>query len=120
MNPEPLAGIQLFAGLSLEERGELAALFKPRALKANEAVFWIGDKGTEFFIVKSGQINICFPDEAGKETTLALLGPGHFFGEISLLDGGPRTATARALVLRTTPESGVLDMVWAERATPAT
>ena len=40
-----------------------------------------------------GRITLTCPDEQGKEITIAELGAGHFFGELSLLDGGPRTAT---------------------------
>jgi uncharacterized membrane protein len=47
------------------------------------------------FIVQHGKVHLSYPNEAGQEITVAQLGPGSFFGELSLLDGGPRTATAR-------------------------
>jgi uncharacterized membrane protein len=62
---------------------------------ANQAVFWIGDQGSDFYIVQIGRVQIVEPDEQGKEIILATSGAGSFFGELSLLDGGPRTATVR-------------------------
>jgi CRP/FNR family cyclic AMP-dependent transcriptional regulator len=47
------------------------------------------------FIVQHGKVILSYPDEVGHEITVAGLGPGTFFGELSLLDGGSRTATAR-------------------------
>src|SRR2546428_138642 len=91
-----LEGIPLFAGLAGDEKGELARRITLRTLPAREALFWIGDPGEEFFVVRSGNVLITYPDGDGKELTLAVLGPGDFLGEISLLDGGPRTATVRA------------------------
>jgi len=61
-----------------------------------QAVFWIGDEGADFYILQLGRVAVCYPDDMGHEVTIAVLGPGDFFGEISLLDGGPRTATIRA------------------------
>ncbi|HYQ16900.1 MAG TPA: DUF1003 domain-containing protein, partial [Polyangiaceae bacterium] len=55
---------------------------------------WIGEQGNDFYIVKHGKCLVSCPDESGKEVVLSTLGPGHFFGEISLLDGGARTASA--------------------------
>jgi uncharacterized membrane protein len=52
--------------------------------------------GDHLFLVREGQVDLSYPDENGREITLAALGPGAFFGDLSLLDGGPRTATARA------------------------
>jgi len=96
MQPHLLKSIPLFANLSDREREELARLVVLRQLPAREALFWIGDPGDEFFIVLSGRVEISYPDDAGREVVLAVLKPGDFLGEISLLDGGPRTATARA------------------------
>lgn len=105
MNERLLAGIPLLAALSESDRNELVECLAPRQLAANEPLFWIGDPGEEFFIVEQGRIRICCPDQSGNELTLATLGPGDFLGEIALLDGGPRTATARAEV-----ESTVLSL----------
>jgi uncharacterized membrane protein len=91
-----LSKIPLFAGLSPDERADLGGLLKTRQYQAQAPVFWIGENGTEFYIVQEGAVTVSAPDEHGKEVQLARLGPGHFFGEISLLDGGPRTATIRA------------------------
>ena len=91
-----LATIPLFAKLSDEDREALSVYLKPREVPANQTIFWIGEVGTELLIIESGQVRITVPDEMGQEITLAILSDGQFFGDISLLDGGPRTATARA------------------------
>jgi uncharacterized membrane protein len=96
MDIDLFTAIPLFTDLTPSEREDLARLLQPRRFDAHQAVFWIGEPGDEFFIIESGQVVICYPDEHGEEKTLAVLGPGHFFGELSLLDGGRRTATARA------------------------
>ena len=62
-----------------------------------ETLFWVGDAGNEMFVIQEGRVEICIPDTSGQEIRLAVLGPGDFLGEISLLDGGARSATARAL-----------------------
>ncbi|HSE84155.1 MAG TPA: DUF1003 domain-containing protein [Thermodesulfobacteriota bacterium] len=97
MNIDLLRKIPFFSELGDEEVLALQSLLKPRSFKANETVFWIGESGTDFCIVQQGSVALTYPDETGKENTLAVLGPGDFFGELSLLDGGPRTATSRAV-----------------------
>ena len=96
MGDEVLRKIPLFAGLEADERADLGGLLKTRQYQAQAPVFWIGENGTEFYIVQDGAVTVSAPDEHGKEVTLAKLGPGNFFGEISLLDGGPRSATLTA------------------------
>jgi CRP/FNR family cyclic AMP-dependent transcriptional regulator len=96
MGDEVLSKIPLFAGLTPDQRADLGGFLKTNQYQSNAPVFWIGENGTEFYIVQNGSVTISAPDEHGKEVTLAKLGPGTFFGEISLLDGGPRTATVRA------------------------
>jgi CRP/FNR family transcriptional regulator len=60
-------------------------------------IFHEGDPGDALFIVQSGLVKISLPGETGDEAILATLGPGDFFGELALLDGAPRSATATAL-----------------------
>jgi uncharacterized membrane protein len=96
MQEDPLATIPLFASLQPRHRAELAARLQRRSVAAQQTIFWIGDAGDEFFVVRAGEVVLTMPDDGGKESVLALLQPGAFFGELSLMDGGPRTATARA------------------------
>jgi len=90
------ASIPLFARLAPGEAAALSGLLTARTVQAHQPIFWIGDPGSDFFIVQRGEVVLLYQDEVGREATLGVLGPGEFFGEISLLDGGPRTATARA------------------------
>jgi len=97
-NPIPLTKIPLFAGLGRDETTYLTSLLKQRKCSALETLFWVGDAGHEMYIILSGRVEISIPDAEGRDICLAVLGPGEFFGEISLLDEGPRTATARSVL----------------------
>lgn len=87
--------IPIFAGLDGAEKVDLARRITVREVPPQQHLFWIGEPGEDFYVIRSGHVAITYPDGDGKEITLAVLGPGDFFGEISLLDGGPRTTTAR-------------------------
>ena len=63
-----------------------------RAVAAYERIFLAGEKGSEMFIVRSGKVSI----KAGG-MVLETVGPGGLFGEMSLIDGSPRSATAIAI-----------------------
>src|SRR5947209_3831402 len=97
MEQVDLSRVPLFAGLDADERAELAGLLTAHQAGPSKPVFWLGEAGTDFFIVQHGEVAISLPGDDGREITLGVLGPGQFFGELSLLDAGPRTATARAL-----------------------
>jgi CRP-like cAMP-binding protein len=97
MDPTPLISIPLFRALKPEQAAALGAMLRPRTLGSNEPLFWFGDSGEEFYVIERGRIQLTLPDASGREIALAMLKPGDFFGEIALLDGGPRTATARAV-----------------------
>ncbi|HMP75017.1 MAG TPA: DUF1003 domain-containing protein [Kiritimatiellia bacterium] len=90
------SAIPLIAGLNADDIDRLKKSMVTRKVDGNETIFWAGDQGTDFFIIESGRVLLNLQDDAGRETRLATLGPGDCFGEISLLDGGPRTATCRA------------------------
>jgi CRP/FNR family cyclic AMP-dependent transcriptional regulator len=94
---ELIGRIPLFAQLEPGEQDALHRLLRLREYGANDTIFWIGESGDEFFIIQVGRVVISYTDEQGVEVTLATLDAGQFFGELSLLDGGRRTATARAL-----------------------
>lgn len=67
-----------------------------RSFKAGEVIFREGELGFTMFVVRVGQVRIS-KHVRGGERTLATLGPGEFFGEMAVLSGRPRTATATAL-----------------------
>jgi CRP/FNR family cyclic AMP-dependent transcriptional regulator len=94
--PTPFAHIPMFAHLDEVEHQALMAIMARRNVAAQETIFWLGDHGDALYVVDSGQVIITAPDERGDHITLDTVGPGGVFGEISLLDGGARTATARA------------------------
>jgi uncharacterized membrane protein len=93
----PLAHIPLFERLDAPEQQALFAAMRIEQVAANQTIFWLGDPGDSFYLVSRGRVAVTIPNERGEHVTLDTLGHGGFFGEISLLDGGPRTATVRAL-----------------------
>jgi len=96
MDTDLLSNIPLFSKLNAAELADLTGLLKEREVAHQQPVFWIGDEGSDFYVVQDGRLAVSYPDEMGHHVTIAVLGAGDFFGEISLLDAGPRTATVRA------------------------
>ncbi len=97
-----LAHIPLFSRLSPCDQADLHAMMKRERFEPNQTIFWLGDKGDSFYLIESGQALVTVPNTKGEHVTIASVGPGGFFGEISLLDGGVRTATVRAAEATTT------------------
>lgn len=75
----------------------IAALSHRRSLIKDELIFQQGDAGDTLYAVISGQVRISVSAEDGKEIFLNIMEPGDAFGEIALIDGEPRTATATAI-----------------------
>jgi len=92
-----LADVPIFRFLDDTERQTLAALFEERAIGVGETVFHEGEPGDELFLVKDGRVQVFITSDIGDKITLADAQSGDVFGEISLLDGGPRTASAAAI-----------------------
>ncbi|MBL8556052.1 MAG: Crp/Fnr family transcriptional regulator [Phenylobacterium sp.] len=84
----------LFSGLPPEALEKVVAAGLSRTLEPNHILFLEGDYETSLFVVLSGQVKLCVHALDGREIVLGISGPGHLFGEIALLDEGPRTATA--------------------------
>jgi CRP/FNR family cyclic AMP-dependent transcriptional regulator len=96
---EALGRCPLFVGLGSESRQAIAASLRRRHFRKGEVVFHEGDPGDSLFIVVSGALKVVLPSEAGGEAILATLRRGDFLGELALLDGAPRSASAVALEL---------------------
>ena len=92
-----LAQIQLFAQLDDDERSVLARAMHTQALPAGEALFRLGDPGDSMFIVQAGAVELSVDDTAGAKIVLHTARASEYFGELSLLDGGSRTASATAV-----------------------
>jgi len=96
VDPGFLAKISLFSPLDDDERAVLAQAMQERGVPAGEILFRAGEPGDSMFIVVDGGIELSVKDKAGQKIVLHTPGTGEFFGELSLLDGGSRTATAVA------------------------
>jgi CRP/FNR family cyclic AMP-dependent transcriptional regulator len=94
---EALARCPLFENASSEMLESLANRLRRRRFRRNEVIFHQGDPGDSLQVVASGAVKILLPSAEGEEAIIATLRPGDFFGELALLDGATRSATATAL-----------------------
>ncbi len=92
-----LAAAPLFAAFSPAELAVLARQARRRGLREGATIFFQGDAGDGLYIVLRGTVKITIVAPDGQETLLALLGRGECFGEMAVLDGLRRSATASAL-----------------------
>jgi uncharacterized membrane protein len=89
-----LAEIPMFSLLDDDERATLAELMKVESFEAGKNIFSVGDSGDSLYIVRRGRVQVFVEDDIGENFLTGESGPGDVFGEISMLDGGPRTSTA--------------------------
>jgi CRP/FNR family cyclic AMP-dependent transcriptional regulator len=92
-----LRDVPLFAALDDDMAELLSAALTTRAVTRGHVVFEEGDEGDRLFIILDGKVKISRAAGDGRENLLAVLGPAEMFGELSLFDPGPRTATASAV-----------------------
>ena len=98
LSEDILAHVDLFSTLNKKELQTLAKSCHERSYAAGSTLFSQGDVGSGLYIVKSGKVRILLatdPDRAAEEISVA--GPGEVFGEMSLLDELPRSATIVAV-----------------------
>lgn len=94
---ESLSHVSLFKRLEPDELERLATEVDQINFSAGETIFNESDKGDALYVVDSGSVRIWVLDEDMKPVTLAELKPGDFFGELAVLDRGPRSTNATAI-----------------------
>lgn len=92
-----IEGVDFFAELSEEQRGQIAAGAVERRYAPDEIIVREGDGTSSMFVIATGRAAVSIHGAGGETRKLAILDPGDAFGEISLLTGERRTATVRAL-----------------------
>ena len=95
---ESLSRIPLFKRLTPDELEQLAKEVDQVKYEAEETIFNEQDRGDALYVVEEGSVRIWVLDEDVKPVTLTELKPGEFFGELAVLDRGPRSTNATATV----------------------
>jgi len=96
-DPSFLANIKMFELLNEADRVALANVVDELKVPEGHTLFQAGDPGDSLFIVRVGEIELFIKDTAGQKIVLTTSEAGDMFGELAMLDTGPRTATALAL-----------------------
>jgi len=91
-----LASVPLFQGLNNRQLKQIASRFVPRSYQADQAIVTQGKTGFGMFTILSGHAEAVLELADGSKTVVNEFGPTDFFGEVTMLDGGPRTASVIA------------------------
>jgi CRP/FNR family transcriptional regulator len=94
---ELLRSVPLFADLEEDELERFSRVAVPRSFPAGTRVFHEGDRSDACYIVREGSFRVTREHSDGRAITLATLGPGEVFGELAMLDGDLRSASAESL-----------------------
>ena len=95
--PELLKKVSLFAALDDQALARLASNLRRRQFRKNTIIFHKDQAGDALYLVESGHVRIFLPTESGEELTVEIARVGDVFGELALLDGRPRSASAGTL-----------------------
>jgi CRP/FNR family transcriptional regulator, cyclic AMP receptor protein len=94
---QALGETRLFRGMEPNALAKLGEHATTRTYRKGQLIFYEGDPGTSLFIVLDGLVKVFVTSEEGESMLLATLRPPDVFGELALLDGEPRSASAEAL-----------------------
>ena len=92
-----LQGVYLFADLSAGERATLAKIAQAMTVPAGFPIFRAGDPATALYLIEAGSVRVTVIASTGKPIEVAMLGSGSHFGEMALIDGAKRSASAETL-----------------------
>ncbi len=92
-----LSKVPLFQDLKRRQLESLARLVGEKTYQPGETIVRQGQGGVGLFIIESGKAEVLRQAADGSEVAVNTLGPGDFFGELALLDDGPRTASVIAV-----------------------
>lgn len=92
-----MARSPLFDGIAGDELTRIALTMTRRRFRRDEVIFHEGDPGDSLHVVVEGRVKITRESSEGDEAIVVILAPGDSFGELVLLDGAPRSATATAM-----------------------
>ena len=92
-----LKSVPMFSAFSPDQMRALSAMIMLRAAPRGSAVMREGGPADCLYVVLSGRLKVSMGEADGKETILSIIGPGEFFGEMSLIDDNPRSATVTAI-----------------------
>jgi CRP/FNR family cyclic AMP-dependent transcriptional regulator len=109
-----MARSPLFHGMDADELTRLAQTMVHRRFRRNEVIFHEGDPGDSLHVVVEGKVKITRESAEGEEAIVVILAAGDAFGELVLLDGAPRSATATAMEATETmtmPRSTFVELV---------
>ena len=97
MDNDVLRQSPLFSALDDEAATALRSSMTDSKLRRGDVLFHEGDSGDKLYVVLDGKVKLGRTSSDGRENLLAILGPGQMFGELSLFDPGPRSATVTAV-----------------------
>ena len=97
MDNDVLRQAPLFSSLDDEAATALGGSMAETTLRRGDVLFHEGDTGDKLYVVTEGKVKLGRSASDGRENLLAIMGPGQMFGELSLFDPGPRSATVTAV-----------------------
>lgn len=109
-SPADLRDIGLFAAISPTALQHLAARLQVLELAPGDFVFRETEPGRDFFVLRNGEVEVLKRSHSGYDARVALLGAGDWFGEMSVVDISPRSASVRATAATTVLRISAADL----------
>jgi len=106
-----LEDIPLFQEVPPHRLSDIVQVARRNSYAPGDKIVAMGELGSTLHVIRSGRVNVVRESESGEAIVLASLGPGEYFGELSLFDSGPRSATVIAAEQTETLSIGRADIL---------